>query len=228
MALEISSPQPLDNMDRAGASKSKPIRSRWQRALRATAFGIIGILSILWYVGVFGGNLHEVLPGELYRSAQLTGSNLRSALEKDHIRTVINLRGPETGDPWWKNETAVCRGMGVGHVDVAFSASHLPPPKELSRLMAALDNSPRPVLLHCMGGSDRTGLAATLYLTLYKHVPLDQAEEEELTLRYGHIKWGSARAMDQFFDLYRQTAGGLALRNWIRSYYPSLYQRRPM
>lgn len=55
------------------------------------------ILLYAWYIGAIGGNIHTVVPGQVYRSAQLTGSTLEHVLSTDHIRTVINLRGGRLG-----------------------------------------------------------------------------------------------------------------------------------
>jgi protein tyrosine/serine phosphatase len=49
---------------------------------------------------LFGENFHAVVPGELYRSAQLSGSRLERHIQAEGIRTVINLRGPNPGSAW--------------------------------------------------------------------------------------------------------------------------------
>jgi protein-tyrosine phosphatase len=157
----------------------------------------------------------------------LTGGNLIQVLRQYHIKTVVNLRGAEKSDPWYGNETGICQRMGVRHIDVAFSATHLPPPKELDKLVTAIDSAPEPLIVHCMGGSDRSGLAATLFLVLHQGWPLDRAEHDELTLRYGHISFGTARAMDHFFDLYRRTGDHETMREWIQRTYPAVYAQKP-
>ncbi|HEU4753192.1 MAG TPA: hypothetical protein VFU47_08785, partial [Armatimonadota bacterium] len=69
---------------------------------------------------------------------------------------------------------------------------------------------------------DRSGLAATLYLNIYQGLPLDQAQRQGLTWRYGHFTY-QAGALDRFFDLYRQQGEGLGLREWIETRYPAIY-----
>ena len=102
-------------------------------------------------------------------------------------------------------------------------ATSLPPPERITELLRALDKADYPVLIHCQGGADRTGLASTLYLNVYRNVPLDEAERKELTWRYGHFSRGEAHPMDDFFDLYRKTGHGLSLRDWAETIYPSVY-----
>lgn len=211
------------------AGREKNPRSRLGRrtAFPVACVVIAAILLFLWYIGVFGGNVHTVDPGRVYRSAQITGRNLRDVLETRKIRTVINLRGGSNESAWHRSEMATCDRLGVRHVDVSLSAIRMPPPDQLERVISAFDNEPYPVLFHCQGGADRSGLVGTLYLNIYRDVPLDRAEKEQLTWRYGHMNFTRTRAMDRFFDLYRQTAGGLDMRDWIVQRYPALYAQLP-
>jgi hypothetical protein len=88
-----------------------------------------------------------------------------------------------------------------------------------------LDQAQYPILFHCQGGADRSGLTATLYLNLYQGLPLDEAEPLGLSWRFGHFTW-SAGAMDAFFNLYRRDGSGLDLRRWISDRYPADYAAR--
>lgn len=174
-------------------------------------------------MGVLGGNVHAVVPNRVFRSAQLSSTALGDVLEREHIRTVINLRGGWSGK---SAEEAACASRDIKHVDVPMSALALPPPERLKRLLEVFDTSAYPILFHCQGGADRSGLVGTLYLALYEHVPLDLAEERQLTWRHGHFPVGATHAMDDFFDLYRRTGKGQQLREWILSDYPALYEER--
>jgi undecaprenyl-diphosphatase len=104
------------------------------------------------------------------------------------------------------------------------SARKLPPPAKLAKLLTVLDTTPYPVLVHCQAGADRTGLVCTLYENIYQHVPIDQAEEQQLTWRDGHFSFGSAHPMNDFFNLYRNTGNGMDLRTWILKRYPAVYK----
>lgn len=211
-------------LDKPALAVDTPQAPWWQRALAASTLLATLVLTLLWWVGVLGGNVREVVPGRFYRSAQLSGSTLKNVLVGQGIRSVINLRGPRT-EGFYRSETQVCRELGVAHYDVSLGATHLPKPEEMRRLLDDLDRASRPIMVHCEGGADRAGLAATLYENVYEGVPLDRAESEQLTWRYGHLAFTKSRAMDRFFDLYRQTSAGKGLRSWIESTYPSIYER---
>ena len=182
------------------------------------------VLSGLWGVGVLGGNFREVVPGKLYRSAQLTGPNLAGALRDYRIASVINLRGARPGQWYYESERRICDQAGVRHLDVDLSSRHLPPPLALEAILGAFDRFPRPMLIHCEGGSDRSGLVATLYEAIEDGKPLDEAQARDLTWRYGHLAFTRAGQMDRFFDLYRRSCGTKGLRRWIDEDYPKIYR----
>lgn len=176
---------------------------------------------------MIGGNVHAIVPGVAYRCAQLTGRNLDSVLETDHIATVINLRGGTGQNAWYRSELASCAKHGANHIDVDLNGSKLPTPVQIDRLVNTLDSARYPILIHCQAGADRTGLASTLYLNVERNVPLDQAEQQELTWRYGHFSFGATHAMNDFFSLYRRSHGSLTLRQWIWRDYPHAYLLAP-
>ncbi len=199
---------------------------RGRKKKRIVVFGAIlaFVLAFLWYIGVIGGNVREVEAGRFYRSAQLSGSSLERVLRQYGIKSVVNLRGPSKKG-FYLSERKVCSELGVAHYDVSLSAYHLPEPAELRKLIGVLDCAPRPVLVHCQQGADRSGLASALYANAYEGVPLDRAVPEELTWRYGHFAFAGTWRMERFFDLFRQTGQGKDLRTWTLTTYPAIYRR---
>ena len=53
-------------------------------------------------------------------------------------------------------------------------------------MIALMQTLPKPLLIHCKQGSDRTGLLAALYLASIKGVDVDTADDE-LSIAYGHF-----------------------------------------
>jgi protein tyrosine phosphatase (PTP) superfamily phosphohydrolase (DUF442 family) len=173
----------------------------------------------LWRVGVHNEDVVE--SGQLYRSAQLTVPQLREDIAQNGIRTVINLRGTNQDALWYRDELATCASLGVQHIDVHFSGKHLPPPNEVNKLLDAIQTAPRPILVHCLTGSDRTGLASAIFLIDQDHVPWKQAEDA-LSLKFGHFALHPYFRMNEFIQLYGQS-GNPSLNNWARQVYPSVY-----
>lgn len=151
------------------------------------------------------GNIHTVAPGRLYRSAQLDGEALTRIVHADGIKAVLNLRGAHPGMPWYDGEMRVAARLGVRHYDLTMSANREPDRATLHRLVEILRTAPKPLLVHCKEGADRSGLAAAIY-----ELALDgrnvQEAGEQLSFRYGHFPWLTSRtgAMDRAFRDYAQ------------------------
>ncbi|MFN3444028.1 MAG: hypothetical protein ACK4Z3_16590, partial [Rhizobium rosettiformans] len=117
----------MDNIDKthSAAAANAPKRSSWRVPVRR-AFVTIAALALLFgaYVGllILSGNFHEVLPGQFYRSAQLSGERLGAEIDRYGIKTVINLRGENPGKDWYDDEIAATAAHGARHVDFGMSA----------------------------------------------------------------------------------------------------------
>ena len=104
------------------------LRSRFNR-LTFACLALAGsvILSVGIYVGALhaSGNFHEVMPGELYRSGQLTPEKLAQKIAEHQIRTVLNLRGKNPGEAWYDAEVAATEQAGAKHLDFRMKASKI-------------------------------------------------------------------------------------------------------
>lgn len=165
-------------------------RGRRVLPLLARASMVAGVILaiLLGYVvwAAATGNFHSVVAGEVYRSAQPSGDTL-SRYQRDHgIRTVINLRGENASEAWYQDETATARRLGIRHIDFRISAKRGITKKEAWRLIEVMRRAPKPLLIHCESGADRTGLASALYVAAVSRLG-ERAAEAQLSLRYGHI-----------------------------------------
>ena len=174
---------------------------RWTRRL---AVGVAGLVAAVVLVagGIYGtvqydGNFHAVEPGVVYRSAQLTGRKLDEVVHRYQIHSVLNLRGNNRGKPWYEAELRASRADGLVHLDYALSAQQELTQAQMQAVLKLIADAPKPVLIHCNAGSDRTGLVSALY-ELSRGVPLAEAGSQ-LSLRYGHFPWLGSRsvAMDR-------------------------------
>lgn len=150
----------------------------------AVAFPIAALVVYLAFLQL-SGNFHEILPGQLYRSAQPTPQALEAYIRQYGIRTVINLRGPSTSR-WYRDEIATTSKLSVQHVDFRMQASHQLTSEDSARLIALLKDAPKPVLIHCKAGADRTGLASVIYLQQVAGVD-EEVAEWQLSPLYGHL-----------------------------------------
>jgi protein tyrosine phosphatase (PTP) superfamily phosphohydrolase (DUF442 family) len=154
-------------------------------------------------------NFHTILSGRVYRSAQLSGDSLATAIQEHGIKTVVNLRGENTGADWYKSEMSTVERMGVRHYDFDLSASREVSDKEMETILVTLDHAPKPVLIHCKNGADRTGLVGALYLYGLERQSANEAGKQ-LTIFCGHVPylfWRDTVAMDRSYWRYVKNHG---------------------
>jgi protein tyrosine/serine phosphatase len=184
--------------------RNDKLRWRPRRAVRIILWAALGLPAGLglYLAGLqLTGNIHTVEPGALYRSAQLGESALTDVIDDYHIRSVINLRGADPQASWYRSEIAVSRARGVLHYDLPLSANNLVDPGTLAKIAALLRQAPKPVLIHCQSGADRSGLVAAIYeYAIAARSPAEAATQ--LSLRYGHVPylWSRSGAMDKSFE----------------------------
>jgi protein tyrosine/serine phosphatase len=147
------------------------------------------------------GNFHTAVPGKLYRSAQPSAEDLTAYARAYGIKTVINLRGAHSGEPWYDEEMRAANALGLRHIDLAISARREPGAAQLLALEKTLRDASAPILVHCKGGADRSGLAAALYVLEVEHGSAETAAGQ-LSWVYGHwpYLWSRTGAMDRTFE----------------------------
>ena len=145
------------------------------------------------------GNFHTITENEAYRSAQLDRDELDYYIKKYNIKSIINLRGRNSDKPWYQEEIKVSAEHKMAHYDLALSANREPSEEDVLKLMEIFKYAPRPVLIHCQAGADRSGLAAAMWKVVVDKKSKLEARKQ-LSILYGHIPIGKTSAMDSFFQ----------------------------
>jgi protein tyrosine/serine phosphatase len=185
------------------------MKSRRRGIIQGTA-SLLSIAAFLvvvriWYLEE-QGNFHPITAGEAYRSAQLDQDELEHYIRKYAIRSVINLRGMHDDEKWYRDEIEICGRLGVAHYDLDLSSDKAPAKTELRDLLGLFETAPRPVLIHCQAGADRSGLAAALWKLVVDRAPKSVARKQ-LSILYGHIPFGSTQVLDDFIEKYKPITG---------------------
>jgi len=166
-----------------------------------TALAVVLLLPA-GYFGVYmqvQGNFHPITPGEAYRSAKLDRDELEHYIKKYNIKSIVNLLGEDPRKPWYQEEIQVSAQHNIKHYDIHLSATHEPTEEDARKLVEIFKTAPRPVLIHCKGGSDRSGLAAAMWKVIVDKEPKSEARKQ-LSMLYGHFPIGKTSAMDHFFE----------------------------
>jgi len=173
---------------------------------------------------VLWNNFGCVDPGKLYRSNHPTPAQLRAAVRRHGIRTVINLRGEMPSGSDALSREAAAR-LGVAHVDFPLASRRVPHKDRVLRLAGVYAQAAPPVLVHCKSGADRAGLAAGIYVLLRGGTSQDALAQ--LSWRFGHVSASRTGVLDAFFLRFaRDAEGRKPFLDWVREDYDELALRR--
>ena len=153
-----------------------------------------------------GRNFRCVIAGKCYRSGQPSDAFLEELQRTHGIRSILNLRDENLGEPWYEEEKKAAERLGIKLVNVGLSSTEQPPDFEFRRFVDGMDSCEQPVLIHCAGGNDRTGLASAVYLMLFTKTPVPEARYQ-LSIRFGHVPWGKSACLQRILDNYE---------NWLK------------
>ncbi len=157
-------------------------------------------------------NFYAVEQGKLYRSAQLSARKFAHYIKKFHIKSIINLRGKNPTQGWWQKEKASVQQFGALLFDIPMSACRFSSKHEIAQLLALYDYAPKPILIHCYSGADRSGEAAALW-ALDQQGTNKRNALKQLSFKYWHLRSKHPHKA----KLIRQWKG----RDWLlKSYNP--------
>lgn len=165
----------------------------------------------------FFQNLHSVAP-EVFRSSQPTTKTLER-FARNGGKVVLSLRGSIEA-PYWYQEQETCSRLGLNLFNIPLSATTPPDVDQLKQLIDFLGSCPKPLIIHCKSGADRTGLASFIYRTVFLEQRFNVAKKS-LGFRYFHNRFGKAGVLDDFITTYRADAQrlGLTFEEWLYTTY---------
>jgi len=142
------------------------------------------VLALCYYGYLFAtGNVHVVIPHQVIRSAQLNPTQLKKVWQQYHIKSIIDMA---PGHRLHQAELQFARAHHIRHIDAGISAHGRCTPAQLRSLTEDILQAPRPLLVHCRQGADRTGLAAAIALILQGTQPITTIAQQ-YSWRYGAL-----------------------------------------
>lgn len=192
--------QPKDD---AKARQSMPSPSRARLLVGLAIPFVLLVVAASPFLGPLSENFHPVIPGCVYRSGQLSPQSLEERAARDGLRSVINLRGANPGQTWYEQECAVARRQDLKFYDLPVD-SRCPTALELRELLDVLERCPKPVLIHCQSGIDRSGIVAAICILLLDESGSVERARNHLGWRYGHMPWrDNMNVQERFLEDYQ-------------------------
>ncbi len=145
-------------------------------------------------LGGYHASYGETAPGVIYRSATLAYASKEDvdAIAALGIKTVIDLREPKTKEslpnPFLKREGVEVIPLNVngdGRIPKDYNEQFetymemLEDPYTARTIFKAIINAPKPLLIHCNAGKDRTGVFSAVLL-LINGVPMEEVNQDYL------------------------------------------------
>jgi protein tyrosine/serine phosphatase len=162
-------------------------------------FAVLAI--VLIFVGKYvydmniNHNFETITEGKVYKSGVIPPDELESYINKYHIKSVVDLRFPGTGDEVNNPEIpaeltaekeAIEKIKGVNYFNNG--SDQVPKPENLKTFFRIMDNPANyPVLIHCYHGLGRAELYSAIYRIEYENFTNEEARSGVKTL----IKWSS-------------------------------------
>lgn len=127
-------------------------------------------------------------------------------LQRSGVKTILSLNGPLDEEVRSAEHGRVNLGAFVRerlrHEFVSMGAKEAPTDEELVQVFKVLlDDSKKPILLHCRQGADRTGIIAALYQVELLGWSKERAKSE--MRRHGWAAHGGTEIQGGYLDLYQ-------------------------
>jgi len=122
-------------------------------------------------------NFHKV-NDDICRSGQPSADEMAFLAASEGIRSVLNLRDNH-------DDADEVGALDLVRFDIPLSAGSITE-DDLVKILQTVQRAPKPVLIHCWHGSDRTGAAVAACRIVFDGWTVEQAVSELMDPEYGH------------------------------------------
>jgi len=145
-------------------------------------------------------NFHIVDDG-IWRSAQPSVESI-SVMKKHGLKTIINLRGSEKNH---LRESRISDSLGIKYFHIHMDGREEPDTADLNSILRIIENQQnKPVMYHCLGGKDRTGIVTAIYRLKNSDVEFDEVLTEMLMYGYNQEEFPH---LAEFVKTWREKYG---------------------
>lgn len=134
---------------------------------------------------VIAKNFGVVVPGQIYRSGELSTTMLRKVVEENGIRTIVDLGAFAEGSADDRREQRTADALNVVRYRLPLNGDATGNPNYyVQALKLMTDPTKRPLLVHCNAGAERTGCTVILYRHLVEGKPIAEVFHEATEHRH--------------------------------------------
>ena len=133
----------------------------------------------------FPKNFHKVNEN-IYRSGQPSEDEFKSLYTFNEIRSVLNLR-ENNSDKDEIDSVNARREKKIKLYEIPIDTGNITE-EDLYKILSVIRDAPKPLLIHCWHGSDRTGCAVAAYRIVFENWSVEDAISELMKPKYGHHK----------------------------------------
>ena len=132
------------------------------------------------------GNFHKVNPF-LYRSGQPDTAQIEYISAHNGIKSILNLREYHS-DKDEMEKVNLKNNNSIKLYEIPLAAGSINE-QDLYKILTTIRDAPKPLLIHCRHGSDRTGCAVAASRIVFENWKVEDAVAELMLPKYGHHKF---------------------------------------
>ncbi len=162
--------QPKTTVDSTRASLNTRQKLGW---LAIVVAAVVGLGFALWETvledRLIAKRFGVVVPGEVFRSGQISKWMLKPTLKKHGIQVIIDLNGVEIDDPHQAAEIDFINRTHFEHYRYRLSGDGIGDIRNYALALKTIQDcraAHKPVLVHCSAGSQRTGGVVAMFRVL--------------------------------------------------------------
>jgi protein tyrosine phosphatase (PTP) superfamily phosphohydrolase (DUF442 family) len=120
---------------------------------------------------------------DFYRAAQIDASGIDGLSKPPYeIKTVISLRGWHDDLKMLPEGSFAAHGVRYERIEMKWGGLH-PEKEDVVKFLKLVATAPKPILVHCLHGADRTGFMTAVYRIAVEGWTAEEAIDE---LKHGH------------------------------------------